>query len=346
MRDILTKTIIALTIVAVAPVVLSVKAQTNQTACVNISYDLYSGLSDSGSDHSVSNLQTYLKSLGYLGAVPNGHFGPATFSAVKIFQTLNNVTASGRVGPLTRASISQKTCATGTANSSGSVSSSGTPAQVVSQPNQQVTPAPTPVVSSMTITSPATGQILSIGSTTLIQWSTTPANSFNISLEQPGGAGAGFIFMNQIPSNGNQYVWSVGKIFSSQTNSNQIVAPGTYRIRIQSTSFGASTNDQVSGWFTIIAQQFAANSVTPTSAMADNNSSVVLYGTALSSAVSIYFDTNYSGVRANNTYVSPDGTVLVFTIPTNVSTGPHTLYIDNGQNANPITLPFTVTSVK
>ena len=121
--------------------------------------------------------------------------------------------------------------------------------------------------------------------------------------------------------------------------------PGTYRIRLQNATSGASPTDQVSGWFTIIAQQFNASLIVPTSAYADNTTSIVMFGSGLTTATAIYFDSNYLNLRANNAYVSPDGTLLVFTIPTTVPSGQHTLYVNNGQNASPITLPFTVSVI-
>ena len=307
-----------------------------QAACVDLSTDLSLGMSDSGTNHSVLNLQTYLKSVGYLSAIPNGHFGPATEAGVKIYQTINNISSTGKVGPLTRASIDQKSCPVSTA-------ATVIPTQTPTTSNQINTPV---VTTTGGVTSPSVGQVLSIGSTTVIRWNTAPSNTFNISLEQPGGAGAGFIATSQSTlTNSNQYTWNVGKIFSSQTNSYQTVPDGTYRIRIQDASAGAASTDQTSGWFTIVASTFAISSVTPSSAYADNTTSVVLLGTGFTSSASVYFDSNYSSLRGNNEYVSPDGTVLVFTVPTNVPAGPHTLFINNGQSATPATVSFSVNSV-
>ena len=327
--------------------VASVSTVKAQTACVSLPDDLSSGMSDSSSMGPIFALQNYLKSLGYLGATPNGYFGPATLSGVKIYQTMNNVPASGYVGPLTRASISKKTCVTGTA----AVSNAAAPSVVAQYTASAITSvpivAPVSVVTNTDVTSPATGQVLSVGSPALIRWSKAPSGSYNISLEQPGGAGAGFIALNQSPNiGGNQYLWSVGKVFSSQTNTTQNVAAGTYRIRLQGVSIGPASADETSGWFTIVAPVFAASSVMPSSAPADDATSVALFGSGLNSAVSIYFDTNYSSLRATNTYVSPDGTLLVFTIPTSVSPGPHTLIINNGQSLSPASLSFVVSTVR
>ena len=311
------------------------------SACLQLNSDLSYGMSDQGSSDSIYLLQEYLQSIGYLTATPNGHFGSATLAAVEAFQAANSISSTGYVGPLTRASINQKTCNT----SSAATVNEPTAVQTVSVPIQ--TPA-TEVVNT-NVTSPATGQVLSIGSSTVIRWNNTPSGPYNISLEQPGGVGAGFIAFNQSSntSNQNQYIWSVGEISTFQSSSNTIVSPGTYRIRLQSSVSGASTNDPTSGWFTIVAQQFAVTSVVPSSAYADNATSIVLFGTGFTNSTSIYFDSNYSNQRANNQYVSSDGTVLVFTIPTTVSAGSHTLYINSsGYNSLPVTMPFTVLSTE
>jgi hypothetical protein len=308
--------------------------------CVQINSDLSYGQTDSTYGGPILALQNYLQSLGYLSATPNGHFGQSTLLGVKAYQKANSISSTGYVGPLTRASISQKTCSTGVASNVTVINNSS----IQSSPVSVATPE---VSSNVGITSPATGQVLSIGSSNVIRWNVSPSNIYNINLEQPGGAGAGFIALNQSPNISlNQYVWNAGKVLVSQANSTQSVLPGTYRIRLQGVSSGANSTDQVSGWFTIVAQQFSANSVVPSSSPADNVTSVVLFGLGLTSSVSVYFDSNYSSLRANNEYVSPDGTILVFTIPTNVPAGPHTLIINNGISSTPISLPFTVSSIQ
>ena len=80
----------------------------------------------------------------------------------------------------------------------------------------------------------------------------------------------------------------------------------------------------------------------PASAFADDATSVVLLGSGFTPSASVYFDANNSSLRATNQYISSDGTVLVFTVPANVPTGPHTIYVNDGQNSQPVTLSFTV----
>jgi hypothetical protein len=67
-----------------------------------------------------------------------------------------------------------------------------------------------------------------------------------------------------------------------------------------------------------------------------------VYGSDFTNSTAVYFDTNLYGIRANNVFVSTDGTVLVFTVPTTVSSGPHQLFVSNGYNLSPASVSFTV----
>jgi len=56
-----------------------------------------------GSD--VTALQQLLVNLKFLNTTPTGYFGPATFAAVKAFQTAHQLEAIGSIGPATRAAL-------------------------------------------------------------------------------------------------------------------------------------------------------------------------------------------------------------------------------------------------
>lgn len=60
----------------------------------------------------ISVLQDFLNRAGYLRVVPNGHYGPATTSAVRAFQSHNFIPATGQVGPLTLNAINERMCDT------------------------------------------------------------------------------------------------------------------------------------------------------------------------------------------------------------------------------------------
>ncbi len=340
-------------VVILSTISLSSITLVHASTCSVINSDLAVGLTDTVSGGPITSLQNYLQNLGDLKVAPSGHFGPATFAAVKIFQTRNNISPTGYVGPLTRAVINKSICSVTPA-----VTTTSTSAVVIPVPPPVEIAAPTPApapstapvttisASTFDITSPAVGQVLPINSSLIIRWNKLPPNVFNIVLEQPGGVGAGFVAQSVSPTAGYQYLWKVGSVFSSQLNSNIKVDVGTYRVRLQSTYSGATSSDQVSGWFTIVAPLFAATSVMPASAPADNSTSVVLLGSGFTYYTHLYFDSNDFATRVSSSYISPDGSVLVFTVPTTMSVGRHTLFVTNGSNISSSSLPFIVSAVQ
>jgi spore germination protein YaaH len=107
-------------IVAVIPA--TALAQTS--GCVTFSGDLVYGATGS----EVTTLQTFLKSQGYFSAAPVARFGPATLTAVRAFQRAQGISATGTVGPLTRAAIRSASCLPGQGNTPGA--STGAPLEV------------------------------------------------------------------------------------------------------------------------------------------------------------------------------------------------------------------------
>lgn len=297
------------------------------TSCL----DLQSDLSRGATNNSVMLLQRYLHESGYLKLTPSGYFGEATLFAVKNFQANSNIVSTGYVGPITRLSIKQKTC---------NVTQSTIPA------SSTVT-STTSSTQSVNVTFPSTGQVLTIGNTITISWNKAPSGIFNIILEQPGGAGAGFVANNLNGSAQGQYTWKVGNVFSTFSNLEQTVPVGTYRLRLQNANSSSVHNDIVSGWFTVVAPSFSVSDVRPSSSPADNSTAIVLFGSGFSqNNSSVYFDSSTNGIRARNLFVSSDGTVLVFAVPVNVSTGPHTLIVNNGSGGSNANIPFVVTGAQ
>ena len=83
-------------------------------------------LSMNGDD--VKALQTFLNNSGYNVGITDGSFGPKTQSAVKLFQTANNLTPDGSVGPMTRGIMNSSPISNSTNNqtsTSGCTSSLG-----------------------------------------------------------------------------------------------------------------------------------------------------------------------------------------------------------------------------
>jgi peptidoglycan hydrolase-like protein with peptidoglycan-binding domain len=103
---------------------------------------LTSNLSTGSTGHSVTALQDFLRSNGFLSVASTGYYGPMTAAAVGSFQTFYGLPAIGAVGPLTRVAIQAATC----------------------QPI--VTPAPTPIVVASSTPATATTTSTTASSTT------------------------------------------------------------------------------------------------------------------------------------------------------------------------------------
>lgn len=82
-------------------------------SCVALTTDISFGAE--GAD--VTKLQTFLKDQGYFEAAMRPHFGPATLAAVRAFQSAKGISATGTVGPRTRAAIQQISCGGGSTTS-------------------------------------------------------------------------------------------------------------------------------------------------------------------------------------------------------------------------------------
>lgn len=81
-------------------------------ACTALTAYLRLGSSDAYTDGQVSVLQQFLNRTGYLNGV-SGYFDSGTYGAVLNYQRTHGVPATGTVGPLTRASINQQECNSG-----------------------------------------------------------------------------------------------------------------------------------------------------------------------------------------------------------------------------------------
>ena len=94
-------------------------------------FSRYLGYGDNGGD--VLQLQKLLSEQGYLTAIPNGHYGPATTSAVKKFQQAHGISAVGSVGPITINSLNQIAI-----SGSGASANTSATSQVIAEKQQQI----------------------------------------------------------------------------------------------------------------------------------------------------------------------------------------------------------------
>ncbi|MEZ0209047.1 MAG: peptidoglycan-binding protein [Candidatus Paceibacterota bacterium] len=94
--------------------------QTGASSCLPISFMVNPALSGTGGGYfydtdltvgmtsqDVMELQTRLRDEGFFTATPTGYFGPITMSAVMAYQSAHGISATGYVGPLTRAMLNQ-----------------------------------------------------------------------------------------------------------------------------------------------------------------------------------------------------------------------------------------------
>jgi hypothetical protein len=156
-------------------------------------------------------------------------------------------------------------------------------------------------------------------------------------LETEDGVTKGYISF--FPGTGEEYVWDVGNVSVGDTT--ETVEPGRYRIRVQDKSRGASANDPKSGLFTISAPDLFITSVVPEGIVADGKASAVLFGSGFTKSTRVYLDGLYEN-SSNVLFVSPDGTILVFSIPATVSRGLHRIVLRNSYGSVAETLSIRV----
>jgi len=311
-----------------------VSAQTAQ--CLSLSSDLGYGMKDNTSNGPIIILQQYLTGAGYLSATPTGYFGSATLAAVEAFQNANNISSIGYVGPLTRAAIGRLTCTSGNVTTVNQIQTQTVPTTVSTNP---MTPAVNSAVSTSIITTPSSGQILPEGRSINVTLASMPYARYDIVLLSPTGS-AGFIAQSLVGT--SQYLWTVGNVFSSQTQSNQTVTPGSYQIRIQNSATGAEPTDPISNPFTISAASLNVSVVFPTSIPADGSTAAILYGSGFNLSTLVGF-TN-TPEKGQVLYVSPDGRVLVFTVPIGTNTSSQSVYVTSSSGVSSNKLPFDIIS--
>ena len=290
--------------------------------CVDFSYDLYQGLSDKANDKSVSKLQSFLNKKQFLKSEPNGYFGPATNSAVKSFQSKNNISSTGRVGPATRQVIRNLTCQAQTNTAS-----------II----EAVAPKPERINSSnLTVTNPYTGMILRSENKSPIEWKNIPNAIYDIKLEDKNGLGYGYITTS---IGGNTYNWEVGKVFSAKSNSDTYVEPGTYRILLTSSNYRPEVPDQYSGLFTIVGRPLEIDTIIPNSVSNNVDNSLVLYGRGFDSSTMIYYSNENISREVKPDYISSDGKIAVFKIRSQSTTGQYSLYVYNTYSSGATSTP-------
>ena len=300
----------------------------NVLDCADITYDLFQGLSDKVNDKSVTKLQTYLNRSGYLRASPNGYFGPSTFNAVKNYQVANNISGTGRVGPLTRKLIKDNSCSM--RNNTASVISS----QII----PAVTPNPVQRISSdkLTIVTPYVGEILKTDSKVRIQFKDIKDANYSLILEDKDGLSFGYVSSSLF---GNSYEWAVGKVYSVRSNTEVYVPPGQYRIYAKSTGLSKNVPEQFSGLFTILGKPLEIDSIFPSTVSNSTDTSVILYGKGFDETSIVNFDVSNNGRLAKPSFVSSDGKILIFKISPLVRVGQYGVTVNNAYDGGATSTP-------
>lgn len=305
-----------------------VAQNSNDIICVDLAYDLFQGLSDKPNDNSVSKLQAYLYKSGYLKVNPNGYFGPSTNNAIKNYQSANNISNTGRVGPLTRKLIRDNSC----------MVRSNTASVINSQTTPVSTPIPVSRISpdKLTIVTPYSGEYLKTDSKVRIQWKDIKDANYSLILEGKDGLSFGYVTSSVF---GNTYDWTVGKVYSARSNSEIYVPPGQYRIYAKNTGMSKKAPEQFSGLFSIMGKPLEIDSVLPNVVSNSTDSSVVLYGRGFDDSTVVNFDVSNNGRIAKPNFVSSDGKILIFKVSPLVRIGQYGITVNNAYDGGSTSTP-------
>lgn len=309
------------------------------SASVILTFNLRLGSTDAATNGEVTKLQQFLArdKVIYPEGLVTGYFGFKTEAAVKRFQTQNNISAIGVVGPQTREAI--KKASTPPAVTSTTVTVTPTPT-LVSTP----TPAPPPAVNNLgkIILSPSSGQVTE---TLTITGSGFAATGNEVYF----GAGS---MKNLTSFNGSTMITFT---IPGEAGSTKIL-PGSYELYVSNVNGKTATSTFVVGsgvsYPSIV-------SVSPSTAKIGDSITVTGTGfTVPGNDVHI----GVGGLREITTLAKVKGTQLIFSVPATINScdhstglppcngksysvvpGNYALYIVNA-NGKTNSVTFTVTS--
>ena len=199
------------------------------SSCVLIQNNLRLRSKDSNTGGDVSELQSFLQDRGLLNFEPTGYFGNSTTGAVKAYQTSKGLSATGFVGPLTRAKIQSDTC--------------NNPLPPAPQPNPQ--PIPLPQVCTMEARLCANGSVMPRDTDCTWRADRCPAPVVNYCI-------VGAINSNPYSNTANKCICPVGTVEESYISG---YPTGVYQFTCESTSTNLPMCDMTGTIMCYVAQQ-------------------------------------------------------------------------------------------
>ena len=323
------KKIFFLATVTLALITIINPVSASNTSCTDLSYNLRQGARDAQTSGSVTKLQNYLQQINYLSTSPSGYFGAMTLKAVQKFQSDNDISSTGYVGPTTRNSIKRLSCS-GTATQPHTNTSSNTPTT-------------TPVVASCSVnfTSPYLNQRFDLNTDTINPtWN-------NVNCE------ASSTFIAILSRTDPSGTWDVTPSSGPVTNSTGAFTPdfskavlsdGYYKMFLEQSNTKQRVSDIAQ--FYVVAkasnyQPVSISSLSSITAANDGQTSTTVYGNSFTASSTVYLGSGQN-IKITPTSIDSSGTSLVFVVPTVAGYGPASVSVSNDGKKFSNQLPFTV----
>lgn len=304
--------------------------------CIRLNNILSYGMNGS----EVYSLQKYLGEMGYLKPVANGHFGVGTRDALKKFQKDNGITMTGQTGPITRSLIQKLSCSQDQKVTQQVIDTKNTIKQNIDYSSFASMVGSDAVG---TVSSPLASSSQTMGNKLTLVWNNIPGAVYDILLFDNSGNSAGYISSNV---SGGTFEWNVGHIFTSTNQEDQTVSPGIYRIVLRpSYSTSAKAPVQYSGLFTILGKPIVLNTLIPSVVSNGGKSSIAISGSGFDFSSVLYFGPFENNYKSSQTFVTKDGTLVVFSVPTYIPQGSYNVFVLNAYSSGATSTPSNVLNV-
>jgi peptidoglycan hydrolase-like protein with peptidoglycan-binding domain len=288
----------------------------------------------------VYSLQKYLNEVGYLKPVANGHFGVGTRDALKKFQKDNGITMTGQTGPITRSMIQKLSCAQDPKVTQQVVDTKSTMKQNIDYSSFSSIVGSDAVG---TVSSPLASSSQTIGNKLTLVWNNISGSVYDILLFDNSGNSVGYISSNV---SGGTFEWNVGHIFTSTNRDDQTISPGIYRIVLRpSYSLGSKVPVQYSSLFTVLGKPISLGTLIPGVVSNGGKSSIAISGSGLDSSSVLYFGPYENNYKSSQTFVTKDGSLAVFSVPTYIPAGNYNVFVLNAYSSGATSTPSNTLNV-